>query len=510
MISSVRTRVREIRVETFLLSFFLALGVALTAVSPGHGAVLADLDILGAVEEEFLADPGINSNRIIVTVADRVVTLSGEVSSILEKQRAARLAAAVRGVALVVNDLEVDPVGVVTDEELKQRVRDALLINPATEAFEIRVTADEGVVELRGTVESFPEKTLAETVAKSVRGAKDVINLIEIDYPVARADSEIAEDVRQTLRWDALVDAVGIDVSVSGGVVTLSGVVDSLAEKNRAIQDSWITGVIDVKADKLKVSDLDVAVAETLVVVEEYTDQDIQDAVNDALLFDPRVNSAKVSVRVKDGVVTLSGTVDSMQAYNAAEYDARTRLGVERVRNHLKIAPPERPDDKKLAADLHRALINNPYVERYEITANVIDGVAYLSGSVDSFFDKTQAGLAATGIRGIERVVNNIRVENVTDLYRYDPYVDLDFAPEILTYEYRPTMTGKSDAEIFLDIRDQLFWSPFVDANQVTVLVEDGVATLTGTVDSFFESNAAVENAFDGGAIWVKNRLEVK
>jgi osmotically-inducible protein OsmY len=54
-----------------------------------------------------------------------------------------------------------------------------------------------------------------------------------------------------------------------------------------------------------------------------------------------------------------------------------------------------------------------------------------------------------------------------------------------------------------------LFWSPFVDSDDVTVSVEAGVATLTGSVDSLGEYNAARENAFEGGAITVINKLEL-
>jgi osmotically-inducible protein OsmY len=54
-----------------------------------------------------------------------------------------------------------------------------------------------------------------------------------------------------------------------------------------------------------------------------------------------------------------------------------------------------------------------------------------------------------------------------------------------------------------------MWWSPFVDADDVTIRVSDGVATLTGEVDSWSELRAATENAFEGGARWVRNDLEV-
>ena len=55
-----------------------------------------------------------------------------------------------------------------------------------------------------------------------------------------------------------------------------------------------------------------------------------------------------------------------------------------------------------------------------------------------------------------------------------------------------------------------MWWSPFVDEDEVNVEVEDGVATLTGTVDHWGEWKAAEDNAFDGGAWKVRNKLEVR
>jgi len=77
---------------------------------------------------------------------------------------------------------------------------------------------------------------------------------------------------------------------------------------------------------------------------------------------------------------------------------------------------------------------------------------------------------------------------------------------------YRPEYSypAKSDAEIKEQINDELFWSPFVDADQVHVTVDQRKATLTGTVDSWAESNNAQENAYEGGAVYVDNDLIVK
>jgi osmotically-inducible protein OsmY len=77
-------------------------------------------------------------------------------------------------------------------------------------------------------------------------------------------------------------------------------------------------------------------------------------------------------------------------------------------------------------------------------------------------------------------------------------------------YSYKPAYSGSSDFRIAQEIRDQLFWSPFVDDTDITVSVDDGEATLTGTVDSYMEYGAAQDNAYEGGAIFVDNDLVVE
>jgi HSP20 family molecular chaperone IbpA len=79
--------------------------------------------------------------------------------------------------------------------------------------------------------------------------------------------------------------------------------------------------------------------------------------------------------------------------------------------------------------------------------------------------------------------------------------------PEVT--EYPNTWNWKSDKEISENVKDQLFWSPFVDEDQVNVSVLNGVVTLTGNVETLSERLAAEENAYEGGAKKVKNNLTV-
>jgi osmotically-inducible protein OsmY len=64
--------------------------------------------------------------------------------------------------------------------------------------------------------------------------------------------------------------------------------------------------------------------------------------------------------------------------------------------------------------------------------------------------------------------------------------------------------------EIKDDIETQFWWSPYVDLEEIEVSIDDGIATLTGTVDSWLEYDLAERNAYDGGAVAVDNNLIVQ
>ena len=481
---------------------------AMPAVAAKHE--VTDMTITDAVEDELLMDKAVPSYRIDVTTDDGIVTLSGSVGNILAKERAARIARIVKGVRAVVNEIKVVPPILYTDQQLREDVQDALLTDPATDLYDIDVTVERNVVTLTGTVDSWGEKRLCETVVKGVRGVVGVNNKIVVSWPKKRPDYEIKAEVEKTLKWDVFVDNALIDVKVKDGKVILSGIVGSAAEKNCAFIDAYVNGVKFVDVSGLHVErwarDKDLK-------GEKYarrSAKEIGGAVKDALLYDPRVFSFEVTPEVADDgtTVILRGTVDNLKAKRAAAQDARNTVGVLWVDNRIKVRPAQQPSDRKIEEKIRRALKRDPYVESYDITVDVIDGVARLNGIVDSYFEKFQADDVASRVNGVIMVDNNLIVQD--DYYvPYKPYVD-DWYWHDHRHLARPRFPAKSDEQIKDDIEDEYFWSPFVDADDVNVTVDDGVATLTGTVDSWSEYNAAVNNAYEGGAVYVDNELLVK
>jgi len=486
------------------------LALLLVSQAPGRAArqKLSDTGISSAVEEEIHFSPAVDLNDVTVRTREGIVTLTGSVPSLLAEERAERLAETVRGVLSVVNQLEVDPRKDRSDWEIEQDAEKALLYDSATESFEVTVSVCEGNATLMGAVDSLQEKVLARKVVAGVRGVRSVGNRIEVDYDRDRPDSEIRKDVQKALRWDALVDHGLIAVDVDGGAVTLTGTVGSAAEVRRARHDAWVSGVREVDVSNLKVEPW---AAEEDLRQDKYTelpDVKIGEAVEAALLYDPRVASFEIEAEVAEGVVTLRGTVDHLQAKRAAEHDARNTVGVVSVVNRIKVRPGT-PTDDEIEENILQAVERDPALEPYEIDVNVMGGTAYLYGEVDSYYEKGLADELAARAEGVKGVKNFIDVEVPSPL-AYDPYT-YDYYPYGRDwYDYQPYLAFKSDSEILEEVRDELWWSPFVDENQVEVSVDDGTVTLAGTVDTVGEKRAAVENAYEGGATWVRNELKVK
>lgn len=467
--------------QTWAACMAMAIGLVLA----GPAAAVEDLDdadITTAVEAEMLVNQSVPSHRVDVSTEDGVVTLNGSVYNILARDRAAAIARSIKGVRAVVNRIDVSPT-TREDVQIRNDLVTALAVDPATDSYELDVDLRDGTVTLTGTVDSYKEKMLAEQVAKGVRGVQGIENNIDVDYKTQRPDAEIKAEIERLLKADVRVDAWGIDVQVEQGAVTLAGTVGSAEEKAQARSSSWVAGVKEVKSEELDVEWWARDEMQRKTAYVGRSDEQIEAAVRDAMAQDPRVWAFNVDVASANGIVELTGVVDNLKAKQAAAQDARNTVGVWSVRNYLRVRPEPYVDDAEIVNRVESALMRDPYVDRYELSVSSYNGKVYLYGTVDNEFEKDQAADAAQRVNGVVDVQNNLVVS--------------------------ATWPWKSDWAIEQDIQDQLFWSPYVDGDQVRVTVDGGVATLTGTVNSWREYRAAAENARDGGAREVINRLRI-
>jgi osmotically-inducible protein OsmY len=228
--------------------------------------------------------------------------------------------------------------------------------------------------------------------------------------------------------------------------------------------------------------------------IEDYpmkSDKEIKQAIKEAFLYDPRLSSFNLTVSVGSGMVALNGQVNNLRARQVAEQDANNTVGVWLVQNHIKVRPgmgphsSPKPDvDAELAKKIRLALLRNPYTHQHEIGVTVNNRLVMLDGAVNSNLEKTKAEEVVSAVKGVAAVTNNLRVMK--------------------------TWTPKDDWEIKKDIEDELWWSPFVDEDDVSVTVTEGTATLVGVVDTLRERRMATKNAYEGGAKHVRNELKVR
>lgn len=471
---------------------------------------LSDELIVAAVEDELLADPKIDLNWITVFSTNGVVQLDGRARDLLSRQRATRLARTVRGVQRVDNTITV-PVSEKSESELAADVESALLLNVATDSYEIQVRAEpEGRIVLAGMVGSDRERELAERVAASVRGVTRIDNRLELDLDEIRTDPELRAEIREALEWNVRVDHRPLNVSVSDGVVSLRGTVASAAEFERVERLAWVVGVRDVDMSRVRILDAATAWSYGPGDMEPWTDEDIAGAVQRMLRYDPLIDTEGVTADVEDGTATLRGTVTSLQAKVAATAAANDVVGVERVRNRLRIRPDRDVTDDQVADRIRQAVQLDPWLDAEEIRITVDDGVVTLRGEVEDAFSRADATATAAAVNGVTRVINRLEAEAGSTVFLYDPWVD--WWPNeslILTPTTSPVVDSAFERELEADIESQMWWSPFVDSDDVVVTVNGTTATLTGLVDSTSERDAAIENAYEGGAVVVIDQLVV-
>jgi osmotically-inducible protein OsmY len=133
----------------------------------------------------------------------------------------------------------------------------------------------------------------------------------------------------------------------------------------------------------------------------------------DELKWEPTIHAAEIGVAVKDGVVTLSGNVDSYAKKWAADRAARRVFGVKEVAEKIKVTLPssyKRPD-KDIAQSATKVLEWNLWVPHDRVKVMVQDGWITLSGDVDWYYQKQHAEDNVRHLIGVLGVINSITIK---------------------------------------------------------------------------------------------------
>jgi osmotically-inducible protein OsmY len=471
-------------VVTLTLAMFLMPFAAQLGGQSALAGTIDDTEIARAVTAELTEETGVRSDDIQVAYADGIVRLEGVVDSLADKRQAVAVATTIRGVRAVVDQLSLRP----SDPDVDQitgRITEELRDNPVTDTWQIVVGVDEGVVTLRGHVDSYVAKMLGEQMVADIGGVREIVNDLVVEQVAERSSDEIQLEIEKRIQGDLWLIDPDIRVTVDDGQVTLTGTVETEAAKQRLHSLAWVAGVTFVEDAAVRVdSEADIALRRHRPYVPG-NDHEILLAVESALQYDPRVDASQVHVHVESGVVTLGGTVDSLRSKRAAEQDARNTLGVWDVKNAILVHSDHRRSAAAVEQSLGAALARDRYLSEYDLTVAVEEGRATLRGRVRSKFDKRRAESVASGIRGVSEVQNDLMVRAAVP----EPGSDLNL-------KYR--------------IENRLYWSPLIDDSEVSVTVSGGRVTLTGIVDSPNALEIAALIARQAGAQQVNSQITIR
>jgi osmotically-inducible protein OsmY len=213
------------------------------------------------------------------------------------------------------------------------------------------------------------------------------------------------------------------------------------------------------------------------------TNAELQSDVQDAIKWEPLLNAAEIGVTAKDGIVSLTGTVDSYAKKLEAECAAKKVIGVKALVEKVEVKLPSSftKTNVEIANEVLVALKSNWSVPDDKVTVKVEDGWVTLGGELPWNYQKEAAKSAVDYLMGVKGVTNGITIKSDTQ-----------------------------DAIEQEDVEDAIGRSWSVDDSDINVAVSGTTVTLTGTVDSWYQKEEAGRIAWKTPGIWnVKNELAV-
>jgi osmotically-inducible protein OsmY len=208
-----------------------------------------------------------------------------------------------------------------------------------------------------------------------------------------KTDAQLKSDIEAELEWEPSIDAAHVGVAVDKGIVTLTGHLETFAEKFAI--DRVVSRIAGVQAVAVE---LDVKLAAGHV----RSDTEIAASAEAALRWNTMVPADKIRLKVEKGWVTLSGEVDWDFQRREAVSAVHAIKGVRSVINSISLKARSAPAD--VAARILDALKRRAQREARDVHVTMAGGVVTLRGQVHSVPDRDAAcgaALAAPGVTGV-------------------------------------------------------------------------------------------------------------
>lgn len=206
-------------------------------------------------------------------------------------------------------------------------------------------------------------------------------------------DIVLQQLVIDELEFEPSIDAANIGVAVNTGVVTLTGHVGSYAEKIAAERAAQRVRGVRAIAQEIQVrypSD------------KKTSDDEIAKRAADILAWDARVPDEAIQVKVQNGWVTLTGTVEWQYQRVAAESDIRKLSGVIGVSNEIELEPQVKAPDVR--NKILSALKRNAEIEAGSIRVSANGDEVTLEGRVHDWYERIVIERAAWSAPGVKHV----------------------------------------------------------------------------------------------------------
>lgn len=214
-----------------------------------------------------------------------------------------------------------------------------------------------------------------------------------------KTDQQLQQNVMDELKWDPLLNASEIGVSVKNGVVTLSGYVNSYSKKIAAENAAKRVKGVQAVAEDIEVR---------LGIDGQRNDTEIARAALDAFKWNTNVPDERIKLKVENGWVTLEGNLDWQFQKNAAENAVRDIAGVKGVSDLITITP--KVSVTAVENKIKSALQRSAAVEANNIAVQAQGSKVILKGRVRSWAERREVERAAWSSPGVAEVEDDLLI----------------------------------------------------------------------------------------------------